>query len=142
MTTRTELSEIAAGKNGHSDLMRAALDGDTTAALKLLAGGADVNAKDNEGRTALMFALINAHNNTVKELIEHGADVNAADNDGETALMMAATTGDMESVRTLLNKGADLSARNFRSGATALGLARQRGYDDIAALLEEARAQG
>jgi ankyrin repeat protein len=64
MTTRTELSEIAADKDGHTELMRAALNGDTGAVKALLAGGNDANAKDSEGRTALMFAVINGHRDT------------------------------------------------------------------------------
>ena len=64
MTTRIELSEIEADEDGHTPLMRAALEGDTATVRALLAGGADVNAKDNEGRTALMFAVTNMHTAT------------------------------------------------------------------------------
>jgi ankyrin repeat protein len=56
MTTRDELSEIEEKKDDHTQLMRAALEGDNATVSTLLAGGADVNAKDSEGRTALMFA--------------------------------------------------------------------------------------
>ena len=59
MTTRDELSEIEEKKGDHTGLMRAALEGDTATVSALLAGGADVNAKDSEGRTALMFAVFN-----------------------------------------------------------------------------------
>lgn len=54
MTTRDELSEIEETKKAdHTELMRAALEGDTASVRALLVGEADVNAKDSEGRTAL-----------------------------------------------------------------------------------------
>jgi ankyrin repeat protein len=45
--THAELSE---SENGHTELMHAALDGDTESVNALLTVGADVNAKDNKGR--------------------------------------------------------------------------------------------
>ena len=49
---RDELSEIDEKKDDHTELMRAALDGDSANVRALLASSADVNAKDSEGRTA------------------------------------------------------------------------------------------
>jgi ankyrin repeat protein len=48
--------------------------------------GADVNAKDQEGRTALMYA---SKGEVAKILIEAGAELNAKDQKGETALLRA-----------------------------------------------------
>jgi len=62
----------------------------------LIKAGADVNARNNEGRTALMHAswLTGPQNEqvqieVVKTLIDAGADVNPKDNDGKTALYYA-----------------------------------------------------
>ena len=57
MTTRAQISESATHEGGHTDLMRASLEGNTETVARLLKSGADVNAKDDEGRTALMFAV-------------------------------------------------------------------------------------
>lgn len=141
MTTRTELSEIEDKTGDHTELMRAALEGDTATVRSLLAGGADVNAKDNKGRTALMFAVTNMHADTAKELLEHGADVNATANDGATALMLAASSGDTKSVRALLDKGADPAGKYTRSGETALMLAKKNNHADIVDLLSGDRSQ-
>src|SRR2546425_309562 len=138
MPTRAELSEV---EDGHTELMRAALQGDTAAVKSLLAGGAEVNAKDNEGRTALMFAVTNLHSETARELLEHGADVNASAHDGGTALMLAASSGDIESVRALLSKGADSSDRYVRNGKTALTLAKENNHVNIVELLSDGRSQ-
>ena len=67
----------------HTELMRAALEGKSVIVKALLDRGADVNARDSEGRTALMFAAVNMqHPDTATALLEHGADVNATAEDG------------------------------------------------------------
>ncbi len=118
MTTRAQMSEATKYEGGHTDLMRAALEGKTEAVKALLESGADVNAKDDEGRTALMFAVTNMQTDSVKALLEHGADVNVRANDG-----------------------ADVSGRFIETGKTALMLAKEKGYTEIASLLQAAGAK-
>ena len=49
--------------------------------------GADINAKDNNGRTALMYAVaFNPNPEVVKYLLAHGADAKITDLQGKTAL--------------------------------------------------------
>ena len=58
--------------------------------MYLLHKGADVNAKDNDGRTVLMYASgIMGNLETVTYLVNQGADVNAKDKDGRTASDLA-----------------------------------------------------
>ena len=138
MTTRAELSKIDAAQPDHTDLMRAALDGETEKVRDLLARGVDVNEADNEGRTALMFAVINMHNEAARELLRHGADINATSADGGTALILAVTAGNTEIVRELLTRGANLSAAYTESGKNSLTLANEKGHAEIIQLLEAA----
>ena len=89
----------------------------------LLDAGADVNAKDENGRTALMEGTTYAASNT-KELLDAGADVNAQDKDGRTAMMTAAltkypATSPAVIIEVLLNAGADTNLRD-KDGQTAL----------------------
>ena len=120
---------------GYMDLLDAALEGQTEAVRTLLAGGADVNAKDAAGRTSLMLAIINVQHETVKVLLEYGADVNAEANDGVTALMLAALCGDPRIVQAVLNKGAELQGNFVTTGKTAVSLTAGKGYAAVVELL-------
>ncbi|HUV65128.1 MAG TPA: ankyrin repeat domain-containing protein [Sedimentisphaerales bacterium] len=72
-------SLISAGcsDNGKSKeaarLIQAAKDGDVQAVKALLAGGANVNIKDDNGRVPLMWAAYNGHTSIVQLLEEAGA---------------------------------------------------------------------
>ncbi len=91
---------------------------------RLIEAGADVNAKDEDGRTALMLIAEANHRNsrnTLREaiamLIKYGADVNAKDNYGRTALMSAHSNA--EATKALIKTGANVNARD-EGGYTAL----------------------
>ena len=74
----------------HADQLHdAALEGDIEQVDRLIAQGADVNAKNNNGRMALYIASRNGHTETVNLLLSNGADVNAKGaNSGGKALTM------------------------------------------------------
>lgn len=77
--------------------------GDKPAVERLIAQGADVNAKDDGGWTPLHWAA-GRHDEQVAELlIAKGADVNAKDNDGWTPLRIAAKE-DHPDIAELLRK--------------------------------------
>ena len=75
----------------HADQLHdAALEGDIEQVDRLIAQGADVNAKNNNGRMALYIASRNGHTETVNLLLSNGADVNAKGaNSGGKALTIA-----------------------------------------------------
>jgi len=139
MTTRAELSAAEGYGQGHTALMRAALDGNTEQVKELLHESADINQRDENGRTALMFAVINAHYETMRVLLEYGADVNAKSNEGGTALMAAALAGDLRMVDALLDKGADLRASLRETNETAATIAASHGYDEIVRRLSQVK---
>ena len=82
------------------------------------------------------------HHEVVRELIGAGAPLDHVNNLGWTALIEAVILGNggrrhTETVRALVEAGADVNLGD-RSGVTALAHARQRGYTEITALLEQA----
>ena len=106
--------------------MLAAEGGHSQITEQLLAKGADVRARDSEGRTALLLGSMNhfAQEELLKLLLAKGADVNVTDNHGNTALMLAASGGALQVIGTLLAAGANVNARN-KDGWTALRYARE-----------------
>lgn len=88
----------------------AAIGGQITTVLKLIAAGADVNAQDMRGQPPLYWAAYRGHSAIVQLLIAQGADVNAADLRGKTPLRAAAKYGLNATVITLSLHGANVNA--------------------------------
>ncbi|MFH1113810.1 MAG: ankyrin repeat domain-containing protein [Pseudomonadota bacterium] len=101
------------------DLMGAIYKGDLKAVERLLAGGADANARDQSGWTALMRAAESGRPDIVRLLLDNGADVALKSECGWTALIQAVSGGHQEAARLLLERGADINARDH-GGVTAL----------------------
>ena len=119
-------------------LLSAALNGRANAVRRLLAAGADLNARDEDGDTPLHLAALGGDGDTVKILLDAGADVSARDDRVYwTPLLPAAARGHAGVVRQLLDAGADPNAET-RDGITALDLAREGGHADIEGILRSA----
>ena len=113
------------GPYGTTPLMDAAADGRIEDIKCLIGSGADLSAKDVQGRTALMYAIVNNKIDVVKLLTESTADLNirllnVGDNQGITPLMQAIISNNVPAIKYLLDqKGVDLDAEDY-SGQTAL----------------------
>jgi ankyrin repeat protein len=109
---------------------------DNAVVLKLLARGADVNARDGSGQTALFTVAREGDADAVRLLIGAKCDVNARDRGGRTALWHAILHSRRETgldralpaVRELLDSGADLNV--VVSGMTLLASAIEAGAGD------------
>lgn len=78
--------------------------GNSAVVKALLAHGAYVNAKNDNGETALILAA-ERKSDTVRLLIDHGADMNIEDRNGHTALSVAKWAGASEIIILLEQKG-------------------------------------
>ncbi len=107
----------------------------------LLDGGADVNAKDQDGVAPLMIYGARANRGNVQALLDAGADVNAKDNNGMSALSYAAREDYAEILRTSLDTGAQLDKRDKPNQPTALMAAAERGHTEIVKFLLDAGAE-
>ncbi|KAF3906944.1 hypothetical protein AA313_de0207952 [Arthrobotrys entomopaga] len=95
-------------------------EGLLSAVTMLVDNGADMEAKDWNGRTALLWAAEDGHEATVRFLIDNGADLNAKDRYYDrTPFIWAAENGHEAIVRYLVDMGMDIEVK-CRLGRTAL----------------------
>ncbi|KAG5848249.1 hypothetical protein ANANG_G00096470 [Anguilla anguilla] len=106
-----------AAQEGHRDVVEL-----------LLAGGADVDCRDADGRTTLYALALENQLGMAECLLEHGAGAEARDPEGRTALHVACWQGHLEMARALVAHGADVNAADGSGAAAAVGgLAGARG---------------
>lgn len=72
-------------ESGMSPLMIASRNGETKLARTLLAFGADVNLRNDDGTTALMLAARHGHTDVVDALLKAGADAELRNSRGYTS---------------------------------------------------------
>lgn len=132
-TTQTQLDQ---------EISNAAFVCDFVKVRALLAAGASIEARDEDGRTPLFSAVLGGSIGLVGLLIEHGCDINARDNDGFTPLHYAAQEYLPEIARLLVAKGADVNARD-EDGNTVLWRAvfSSAGRDEIVRTLLDGGAK-
>ena len=105
------------------------------AAVKLLEGGADVEAKDpGSGASALHYAVKEDNLELVGLLLQRGAEINSRTRNGTTPLHTAVLYGRLEVAQYLIEKGAEIDARSI-SGATPLAIAEAANLKPLSRML-------
>lgn len=119
-------------------LVYAARDGDSAAALALLAARprVNVNQRTSDGTTALHWAVYHDDVPLIERLLAAGAHANARNDYGSTPMSEAATVGDVRVIRDLLAAGADVESPNA-DGQTALMILSRTSNVEAARLLLE-----
>jgi uncharacterized protein len=121
-------------------LQTAVRAGDLDQVKRLLAAGADVNARDPLGSAPLLVASCSGKTEVAQVLLAMRADVNAARPDAPSSpLECAVLTGQAEIVKLLLASGAHVDTRSS-NGQTVLHIAASRGNAQITDLLLGAHA--
>jgi uncharacterized protein len=115
----------------YTGLLAAAQQGDLAKAKKLLAAGANVNARDPYGRTAVHIATHARQRELIRVLAQAGADLELLENDRYDAVTIAAVADDEESLRVLLGLGASAKLTTSRYDGTALIAAAHLGHDGV-----------
>jgi ankyrin repeat protein len=137
-----------------SPLSAAAQAGDTNEIIRLIKGGADVNAKSGFGTTPLMFAAMSGQLDAAKILLANGADIHGTGTDGYTALMVVGVPKQFDPLTGvpkpltvdqqvqalkmstfLLDNGADSRAKDNTHGDTALTHMALCGYTQVVTFL-------
>lgn len=133
-TNRKRMATYPADLNER--MLKAAMEGNSTAVIELVAKGADVNAKGKySGWTPLILASKKGEVELVNYLLSYGADVNAESGvRGRTAIMEAARNRKIGVVKALLTADPDLDAVDWE-GYTVLMFASVSGQRDIVEVL-------
>ena len=113
--------------------------GDRTAALEMIAAGANVNQAQPDGTTPLQWATYRVDRELVDRLLKKGAKANVVNHYGASPLHEAVRVASPELTGMLLEAGADVSAAN-EDGMTALMLAARTGNVTVAESLVKAGA--
>jgi len=101
----------------------------------LISAGANVEAKDSDGRTALHLAARSGKIEALQYLLSTGVDMETRTNTGATPLLLAVGGGSFEATKVLLDYGANAEAKD-KFGKNALDRADDKGHEKIAAYLK------
>lgn len=124
----------------YQGLFRAAHDGDAAAIARLAAAGADLEARDGNGRTAVHVAAFASQEEALAALAKAGADMNGFDDDGYDAVTIAAVADDLPMLDAALAAGNDPGNVTSRWLGTALIAAAHLGHHEAVRRLIEAGA--
>jgi hypothetical protein len=113
------------GFNGNTPLLLAALEGNAMMVSRLIEGGANLYAINNDFNGVLFNACYSNCPEVIRLLIEAGADIDDTNEEGTTALVYAASASRVECVSMLLSLGANTQLHN-EDGFSAIELTSNR----------------
>ncbi len=135
-----QTAPTAAQAAAYNGLHAAAHRGQVAQLQSLAAAGADLNARDGNGRTPLHVATFARQGEAIRALARLGADLHLLDADRYDAVTIAAVAGDEETLRLLLALGASAKLVTSRYDGTALIAAAHLGHDGVVRQLVAAGA--
>lgn len=117
-------------------LVKAVRKGEIDKIQQLIADGATVSHKDDDGITPLHYAVRTGHLHVIDELLRHGADIDAVDDWGHTPATLGSYLERNEIVKKLLKAGANPQATGD-TGRNMLMYAASDGNIDLLKTLQE-----
>ena len=126
-----QVAPAAAEAQAYQGLHRAAWRGDLPQLKALIAGGADLDARDARGRTPLHVATYARQAEAIGVLARAGARIDALENDRYDAVTIAAVADDVPTLALLLSLGANPGQTTSRYDGTALIAAAHLGHDEV-----------
>jgi len=129
---RTTLEEISMDIYMHD----AAKKGDEVELKWLMSQGANVNAKDNEGRTPIHYAAREGHYKAMDLLIKQNANVNAQDHNNMTPMHYAVGNNHSAAMELLKKYDANVDAKDI-NGMTPMHYATENGHFNTMQLLKK-----
>src|SRR5688500_411684 len=115
----------------YQGLHAAAHAGDAARIAALAKSGADLNARDANGRTPLHVATFAKQRPAVQALAKAGAKLDLLENDRYDAVTIASVANDEETLRLLLSLGASAKQVTSRYDGTALIAAAHLGHAGV-----------
>ncbi|AXI43997.1 ankyrin repeat domain-containing protein [Sulfitobacter sp. SK011] len=134
-TAHSQTAPSASDIASYSGLHRAAHEGQVDEINRLIAAGADLNARDRVGRTPVHVAAFASHDDAIAALAKGGADMNALENRVYDVLTIAAVANDPELVSLALDLGNKPDLITSIYDGTALIAAAHLGHHDVVARL-------
>jgi uncharacterized protein len=139
-TASAQVKPSASEVKSYRGLHAAAAVGKTATIRRLLANGANPNARDNYGRTPCHVAAHFKRRVALQILLKGGCDPNALERDRYDIVTIAGVADDPETLRVALANGAKATNVTSRYDGTALIASAHLGHDEVVRLLVEAGA--
>ena len=128
---QAQVGPSAAEAARYQGLHAAAQTGDAARIAALAAQGADLNARDANGRTPLHVAAFARQRSAIEALAKAGAKLDLLENDRYDAVTIASVANDEETLRLLLSLGASARQVTSRYDGTALIAAAHLGHAGV-----------
>jgi hypothetical protein len=130
-TVQAQAGPSAAEAARYQGLHAAAHAGNAARIAALAKSGADLNARDANGRTPLHVATFAKQRAAVRALVKAGAKLDLLENDRYDAVTIASVANDEETLRLLLSLGASAKQVTSRYDGTALIAAAHLGHAGV-----------
>lgn len=126
--------------SSYDGLFRAAHEGDVSEIERLIAEGAEVNARDARGRTPVHVAAFASQDAALRALAAAGADMNALEGQAYDAVTIAAVADDPSLMSLAIELGNDPGLVTSPYDGTALIAAAHLGHVEVVRRLIDAGA--